>query len=475
MKAATFFILAGILCTALASCNTLKYSVLFGDRSIKDQTKIESEKFLGGKVVKNISSHVVRMYFDREGILYPMDCYVPPDFLISNNYTFLVNDSTLSSRVDLRQKLSTLSKSSDFKPYAKLYEDTYTHFGNRTKIDSTTADRNSILKFKEDFDNLSLQKYGTILNGLVAAHGYTNVTFIMVGFNNTLINQDYAFNSSETKLRLLRLEIQSILDSYNATRDPVLTLKKTLFVEVHWDGKFNEKQGVKTGLSYRPALRTTYKVGLTLRKFINLLDNKSVQINLLSHSSGANIVCEVMFNQISKIPRKGKENELWEYLNTKYTTQHIQYATPDTGRHIVAGLLAPSIPGKETFIDYYNRTGVFKEDKYRVVIGYNLNDVALRKKFRNFGLGFLLSAINSKDRLIKQVVFTSTALGCLQKEVNDVSNLFRKSYALENIRFVNFTFTETSNYKAANAVHPVEQYIKVPQYREFIKAVYQLE
>lgn len=464
-------IVLGIL--ILNACNSLKHSVLFGDRTIPDAEATVVERFENGKTIRKADIHVFRLYFDREGILYPPDCSVPEAFLKANNYTFILNNSTFSTRPETQNQLVILEKSSKFRTYSALYRTQLDSLGYKYRL-SKLKDQERVIAFKEAFEAIALNDYMKRINDTIDSGGYTNVSFVMVGFNNKLMNPVNSFNSSETKLRLLRQEIQSILDNYNLRRDtkkfpdPV----KTLFIEVHWDGKFTSKKGIRTGFNYRPALRTSYKVGLTLRKIINELDPK-VKVQLLSHSSGANIICESLFNQISKVKKKGREHELWAYLDYRYTNPGV-YLTPNPDRTIVAGLLAPSIPGKETFADYYERSQPFKVDSYQMVIGYNLDDPDLRKKFGNFWIGGILSIINSKDYLVKQNVFGSTALGCLKYEVDAVKNLFRKSYALENIQFIDFTYTEINGNKLSNTVHPVEQYIKIPQYRQFIEAVYQL-
>ncbi len=473
MKVIRILLFVTLAITSFMACNPLKSSVLYGSRRIRDFEEQNCDNFRWGK------HHVVRLYFDREGFLYPPEVSVSDKFLKANNYTFSPSERTINSNRKVSNMVNNgMMGEGDLAFYKQLYQKIITDHSNGgdDQNDGLKIPTHESERFKEQFDSASIARYAIKLNETIQDNGYNNVSFLMVGFNNHMIAEnDSSFeNTSISKLQIQQDNIEILLECYNQDEADSLNLKKTLFIEVHWDGKFTKRRGLKTALNYKPALRTSYKVGLTLRKFVDKLNPSVIKVNMLSHSSGANVICETMFNQISKVGRT-REDQLWEYLTNKYQKQAIRYPTP-YNRDVVVGLLAPSMPGIDTYNDYYRRSFHFEEDRYRTVIGYNVNDQVLRKQFGRGPIGAFINFLNSRDQLVKKNAFGSTALGCLEPEVERLKARFRKSYELEKLDFVNLSFNKMSNgSRKPNTIHEIESYFNNDQYKEFISAVYDLK
>jgi hypothetical protein len=473
MKAIKVLLLAATAAISLVGCNPLKFSVLYGNRGVEDFIEESSPQFIWKK------HNVVRLYFDREGFLYPPGVKISDHFLIANDYTFAPG-STIGE-ADSKPKAmieADVFRTQELNNYRQLYQNIL------NKPRETVADGEAVSpypsaeeseRFKEQFDSISIARYMPRLDSLILSNGYDNITFLLVGFNNRLSSEEKSDSTTSLiKLEAQRKNIELFLNQYNEENRDTGNVKKTLFVEVHWDGKFTKKRGIQTALNYKPALRTSYKVGLTLRKFVNKLNPSIIKVNMLSHSSGANVICETMFNQISKVGRE-KEDPLWRYLTNKYQKQASLYRTPEH-REVVVGLLAPSMPGVDTYNDYYKRSDNFQEDRYRTVIGFNVNDQVLRKQFGGGPIGLFISFLNSRDQLVKKNAFGSTSLGCLEPEVERLKARFRKSYQLEKLAFVNLSFTKMPDgSRQPNTIHDIENYFKNDRYREFISAVYNLK
>nr|WP_295922863.1 hypothetical protein [uncultured Dyadobacter sp.] len=464
---------------AVQSCG-LKTSVLYGERNTHGDVAVKPNGLaaltLGTVEPRDTLYHVVRIFIDREGIIYPPDQRILRAFLIGNNYSFLPYQSQYADSAKngiiscLNPRFYPLI-SAAYKPLLETYY---------RKHELTTDDLHN---FRRDFNRISRDTITARLTRLIHDFGYQNVTFLMVGFNNTFVNDHTSHNSSEAKLDSQICKIQEILDASNYRR---IILKdgseivKTLFIEVHWDGRFVNEKGIKTGLNYQPALISSYKAGLALRGIMSGIDAPNLEINMMSHSSGANVICESLFNQRSKVRAyAASKSELFKLLEHCYRDTSGSYLTPSQSK-VNAFLMEASLPGIETFMDYYKRNRKdgkpLESDNYRIILGYNVNDPDLGKRFGKKWIGKLLESANYNGRLINGISdsFGSTALGALESEVIRTREYFRRYHNVQNFQPVNFSYNQANGHKAPNTFHDVGLYLNLPEYRNAIHSLYGL-
>lgn len=463
----------------IQSCG-LKTSVLYGERNTgKDLASNRNGlavHYPGKVAARDTLYHVVRVFIDREGIIYPPDQRILNTFLKRNDYSLLPhsNDAADSAKNGIISCLNPRFYKNLSPAYLPLLK-TYYH-----KPDLGTDD---LQAFRKAFNCISTDSIVVRLKRLIHDFGYQNVTFLMVGFNNTFVNIQTSHNSSEAKLSSQTAKIQEILDEHNyrrIIRNEGSEIMKTLFVEVHWDGRFVSEKGIKTGLNYQPALISSYKAGLALRGILGGIDTTNLEINMISHSSGANVICESLFNQRSKIRAYAKnKSALWNLLATCYQDTSRSYRTPSLSK-VNAFLMEASLPGIETFMDYYERNRKNKKpleiDNYRIILGYNVNDPDLGKRFGKKWIGKLLENANYNGRLINGISdsFGSTALGALESEVIRTREYFRRYHNVQNFQAVNFSYSKANGYVAPNTFHDVGLYLNLPQYRSAIQNIYGL-
>jgi hypothetical protein len=189
------------------------------------------------------------------------------------------------------------------------------------------------------------------INAAMSSGGYGSITFIMVGYNNS---DDDAY----PKLRSLEHKINTVLE---ANHQP-----KTLVVKVFWDGLFDDFQALR--YSNPPS----YLAGIGMRELLSQVD-ATYNINMISHSLGANLICETLFNQLSKVTGGDVKDSLFSYCNNPL------FPTPK--QKITVAIVAPAIPGKNTFIDYFDRNPAYiaGHDNYKIIVGFNSHDEVLRK------------------------------------------------------------------------------------------------
>ena len=141
---------------------------------------------------------------------------------------------------------------------------------------------------------------------------------------------------------------------------------KLFFVEVYWDAKYiGMLQGsilAKWSYIFRDAaMPNAMNVGLSLRKVISNIANQ--HINIITHSLGARVACELLFNaEDSNIAR-----------------QH-SIPTPQQA-HIKLCMIAPAIC-TGLFKNYWQRIPEVTKpvnDNYSISVVYNTNDIALNK------------------------------------------------------------------------------------------------
>ncbi len=276
---------------------------------------------------------VIKLYFDREGALYP------PDVRINPYYFYLQH---------LHQK--KLAKYSNHE-YATLES-------ALIKYDSLSAQAMR-QQFKINFNDtvrlfLRLQDVvrksyiAEVEKSLVANNTRDLVVFIH-GFNDPTPDAYYYS---------LRRNIEAHLKN------------KPVFIEVYWDGLTAMGDNPIFSNIWGYAQSNSAKVGLGLRNMLNKL-NTNIRLSIVTHSLGASVATHALFNP-GKWPKKFQEE-----LEQDYHSENIP--TPKQ-KDIRIGMLAPAIPGIKVFdhIDY--TIPEFSPPTItRVVIGFNHFDFAVTK------------------------------------------------------------------------------------------------
>jgi hypothetical protein len=282
-----------------------------------------------------------------------------------------------------------------------------------SKADSTT--------FNNEQDAIIAEQARNI-NKLVVDNSYKSVTFILVGFNN-----DYDANGTDSTCSNLKLEKQIKFIETNYPKN------QTLFVKVFWDGRHSKRIfGTLKNFSYATA--TSYMVGYNLRKLISKLESKD--INFISHSLGANVVCEAIFNQQSKVTDQD------DFRNDLIAKQAVD-SVFIKDKNIKAALIAPAMPGSNTFVDFFNKklNKNLTTANVKFLIGYSEFDKTLSK-------------ISRKHFAAK---FGSTTLGCSTVELQNVIDTFRTHELISNLDTV--SFNNNPIIKGVTKTHDISNYL----------------
>lgn len=175
---------------------------------------------------------------------------------------------------------------------------------------------------------------------------------------------------------------------------------KALFVEIYWDGthispiKAYKYRGFK--LMERNALPQAKNAGYALRQLISDLNLDT--LNIVSHSLGAVVANELLFNSRANQP------------------------LPTPGQSVVNSIyIAPAI-GFEAFLPFYQRNSArnyTEKDNYHLSVVYNPNDFVLLKSFH-------FKFINLD---VEPTKYGNTSLGCnYNNDILKFKDLFKYKY-----------------------------------------------
>lgn len=305
------------------------------------------------------SPDVVRVYFDRMGFIYP-DYVIPDAKLRDDNYSML---------------------RSYYYNNPATYGYICSYYGVHPKADIENLQP----------DNDPLQR--AIIDGLAKrindkGRSYSKLVYLIHGFNKEPMGDDGA----EAQFRELSSRLASLMPS-----------EKILYVEVYWDGCYDRGSRANAVKMWDNAQLHSCNVGLELRRLLNHMDRQ--QVYVLTHSLGASVITTALFN-VEKFRGTPETNA------DLYFQKHYDDTTYQTPSYLVkVGMLAPAIPGDNTFDDYYKRTNRPQQmgyNNYRFVVGFNHNDQVLEK--------FIGSP----------AFLGSTTLGCSNKEIYKFVTRFNK-------------------------------------------------
>lgn len=249
------------------------------------------------------------------------------------------------------------------------------------------------------------------------------LVFIIHGYNK------HPFKPSDASSYLENLVMRKkILENYSS--------EKFQFVEIYWDGlswansvsALSPFNSIKVWNNAQPA---STNVGLEVRRIMSGL--KAPTTYIITHSLGASVATTALFNVDKYNPSNFRQGYLNQFNDT------VNYRTP-TGKFRL-GLLAPAIPGMETFDDFYARTPLVSSnpDNYSVLIGFNKNDRVLRK-----------------FKVVKPKHIGSTTLGCDEAELVSSRQLVNVN-GLELFDVVHFSLKANSQKQKTHAFHKYVQ------------------
>jgi hypothetical protein len=280
------------------------------------------------------------------------------------------------------------------------------------------------------------------------------ITFLLVGYNNGQV-------STNEKLNLLIAKIKELDGGANH-----------YFIKVFWDGTFDpDDKGLAKANNLRFANGTSYLVGEKLRRIIKAINAKDIYF--ITHSLGANVACQAMFNQISKIPSSLQVTTNLEYQD--WNQESNAFSTP-VNKNFHALLVAPAMPGENTFVDLIqvddNINSLTKTNTYEFLIGVNTKDEALNKEFLVKGL-----------KMDKK--FSSTSLGCDVDESKRIIKMINpnamdndmKAERKEEIgkkSAISYEYLDFSAKKPFLTEHLIVEYLKRDEYTLLLRKLYRL-
>ncbi|MBT4339193.1 MAG: hypothetical protein HOD63_11425, partial [Bacteroidetes bacterium] len=244
-----------------------------------------------------------------------------------------------------------------------------------------------------------------------------NQTWLIHGFRKqTTKDESDGFKEEYPSSDFENIECRKRITSY-VTSDE----KKTLFIEVYWDGKYLPRGGlirtIKLGFLFKNhAIPNAKNCGYSLRSIFNKIVCQ--RINIITHSTGTYVASSLLFN---------------------VSPSFIDLQTPPQSDIRVA-LTASASPGIKLFSKYYDRNTAFafqEEDNYSVLNFINKNDFVLLKK---------------KGFIKFPKLLGNTTLGC---DFKDESKKLKEYFELN---YPNSSYSE--GYNTYNGDHWFKSYTK---------------
>lgn len=191
----------------------------------------------------------------------------------------------------------------------------------------------------------------------------------------------------------------------------------------NYTGLFNG--GAKNGYLFLFYSNRAYYASITLRKMINRIENKDIDLLIFSHSLGATVVTSALINTVSKLHTNASIE--FDTINKKDCKLNLLGAAqlkkddiisyelvsgflnePIPTRKLKIFMSAPAIPGFYTFKDQCEEN--FKNKLFYSTV--NLEDEMLTKKI-------------AKLRFVTAHNFSSSSLGCDLNDAESTKQLFK--------------------------------------------------
>ena len=254
---------------------------------------------------------------------------------------------------------------------------------------------------------------------------FQSVTFLIHGYRKSYISKNGDISSVQGFVNL---------------KDSISKIKQnnTLYIEVYWDAMYdccfsaNSQNNKHLFQLFEEAQINATFTGNSLKKIVTSI--KKSNIIFFSHSLGARVVVYSLLNIDNKIN-----------------------ITP-SNQQITICMIAPAISGNLITDFYYQRNSTVefnKNDNYKLIIVYNENDFALRKKddkFLLFGPG--------------PYKYGNTSLGCNHKYSIPILEICFK------VKYVNSSL-KTFDVSSIGKKHHLENYCGSIEFESILKSIYQ--
>lgn len=268
------------------------------------------------------------------------------------------------------------------------------------------------------FNNMQvylIQQYANQLNQEIK--NGKKIVFLIHGFNN------------------FQEEAQS---TYCIIKQKLNEKQDLVFVEVYWDGLAYNKKSMSIWSSAQ--FNAPY-AGLGIRKVLNQVNNDG-EIIFFTHSLGARVAAQVLFNV-----------DVWKGSNRAVLNNISNIIPTPPQKNITLCMVAPAIPGKNTFddLDKYVENKTYKNIQ-KIIVGYNADDSALQK--------LLLKAPKK---------FGATSLG-VNAGKNEVANT-EKTVKNKNSE-IQFLEVDLRKDKPLPKEHSMAEYVRAPGFKELIEKTF---
>jgi hypothetical protein len=365
-------------------------------------------------VPRLIEPDVIKLYFDREGYLYPPEAHVTP-------YYFYLMHQPRHNRKQTNPEYASIQ-------YAIRKNDSLTLAYMRQRYQLPGPDT-SLLFFLHLQQSLR-STYIERINNSLKQQKNPNLVVLIHGFNDPYPDAYYF----------------SLRRAIMARQQQPFT-----FVEVYWDGLTALGTNPAVAGIWQNARLNSAKVGLGLRNVMKNLDTTTT-LTVLTHSLGASVAAHMLFNPVNW-PAKFQEQRESDYKSDSISTPQV--------KEIRLGMIAPAIAGEDIFHDVLQTVPQKNSTTLkRVVIGYNHYDYAVTKGrlfprlFGNTSLG--ADADDEVKKTIKIIQQQDTSIQCNGVDFsykmleNDTAHLTKKEkrhlqqqehailFYQQNIRFNQF-------------------------------------
>ena len=339
------------------------------------------------------SKKVVRLYLDRYGQIYPSN-----GFKADPNIFYMRGDFCHSEYGRCRH-----GDAANLMTYFNYHdEDGFDEVAKAYKVSSFEGLQKKLLK-----------EYAKTINSKLRESKSKKLVFLIHGFDNSFTYWEY-------------IRMREKINEYTGEDDIV-------YVELYWDALRDQN----AAYTYSRAEINSLFVGYTLRKLLANID-ENINLTLLTHSIGASVATQALFNV-----------DKWRDRYFQYYLDDIGFGLPTPKQqNITLAMLAPAIPGVQTFNDI-NNTSLDENDNEnykRIVVGYSEHDHVNGK-----GMYSIFASRYGQHALAVSRSEVHRTHKTLQKEHNDVKFLS-----------ANFTGDTKKN------THTMSQYMDLGHFSDFI-------
>ena len=340
---------------------------------------------------RNLATTKSSLFLDKFGIIYP---------------NYLISDSSLKEN---NASISTWYSENEDK-FISISKDYNCTFAKYTIENCATLNDSIANTFSREINNQT--------------NNFQSITFLIHGYRKSYISQNGDVSSVQG--------FQNIKDSITKIQPT-----NTKFIEIYWDAMYDccfspsPKKNKPLFQLFEQAQINAAFVGISLKKIISEI--KIDEITVITHSLGAKVATYAFFN-IDENKQKTPSN-----------------------KQINLFIIAPAISGNMISDNYFKRNSVIdykSRDNYKLIILYNENDFALRKKddkFLLFGPG--------------TYKYGNTSLGCNYKNsISKIENDFKINYPNSKI--------EIYDASTIGKKHHLENYCSSAEFKEIIKSLY---